>query len=255
MRLSASRFQAADLVRILTALTELEPRFRRSGQQQLLLETALVRFALIDKTVDVEALLRSLGGATEAAEPSPRASAPSPSRPAAPPPRPPVEQERPAPRREPTMEARPAQTSAQPKPAPVEAIGDRPPLDASMLTGRWDELVSRLRQGGKTLIATALEHAVPTVVTARGDVTVSLDEPNDFYARAIQSGATEIVAVLREWFSPVERVQLEGVSKQPAAPPKRLTDEDVKAQKLEALKKRDPILKAAIEMLDLEVID
>src|ERR1041384_1943742 len=66
----ASRFQAADLVRMLTALTELEPRFRRSGQQQLLLETALVRFALIDKTVDVEALLRSLGGASSsAAEP------------------------------------------------------------------------------------------------------------------------------------------------------------------------------------------
>src|SRR3954468_7921907 len=42
----ANRFVAADLVRMLTALTELEPRFRRSGQQQLLLETALVRFAL-----------------------------------------------------------------------------------------------------------------------------------------------------------------------------------------------------------------
>ena len=42
------QIQAADLVRMLTALTELEPRFRRSGQQQLLLETALVRFALIE---------------------------------------------------------------------------------------------------------------------------------------------------------------------------------------------------------------
>src|SRR3954471_9366875 len=70
----ASRFQASDLVRMLTALTELEPRFRRSGQQQLLLETALVRLALIDRTVDVEALLRSLGGGADAAE-VPRAAA------------------------------------------------------------------------------------------------------------------------------------------------------------------------------------
>ena len=38
-------------------------------------------------------------------------------------------------------------------------------------------------------------------------------------------------------------------------PQKRLTDEDVKAQKLEALRKRDPILSAAIDALDLEVID
>ena len=123
------------------------------------------------------------------------------------------------------------------------------------LTGRWDALVARLRQGGKTLIATALEHATPSVVTARGDITVALDEANDFYAKAIQNGGADIVAILREWFSPVERVQLEGAPRQPATPPKRLTDEDVKTQKLEALKKRDPILNAAIEALDLEVID
>lgn len=257
----ASRFQAADLVRMLTALTELEPRFRRSGQQQLLIETALVRLALIDRTLDVEALLRSLGGAADSSEPAPRpvprAEPPRQSAPPAPTPRPaPVPQEtRPAPRREPTMEAsRPIQSSAQPAPAatPGEA---REPLDLNALTERWDTLVSRLRQGGKTLIATALEHATPTVVTARGDVTVSLDEPNDFYAKAIQSNSADVLAILREWFAPVERVQLEGASKTPAAPPKRLTDEDVKAQKLEALKKRDPLLRAAIDELDLEVID
>ena len=244
----ASRFQAADLVRMLTALTELEPRFRRSGQQQLLLETALVRFALIDKTVDVEALLRSLGGSAAISE-APRPTAPS-RPPALPPSRSPVEQ---ASRREPTMEARPVQ-NAQPKPV-TEPIGDRAPLDANALTGRWDTLIERLRQNGKTLIATALEHAVPSVVTARGDITVALDEPTDFYAKAIQSGAAEVVAILRVWFAPVERVQLEGATKQPLTPPKRLTDEDVKAQKLEALKKRDPILRAAIDALDLEVID
>ena len=151
------------------------------------------------------------------------------------------------------MEARPLQ-SAQPAPA-AEPIGDRPALDVNALTGRWDTLVARLRQSGKTLIATALEHASPSVVTARGDITVALDEPNDFYAKAIQSGGPEIVAVLREWFAPVERVQLEGAARVPAAPPKRLTDEDVKAQKLEALRKRDPMLNAAIDALDLEVID
>ena len=152
------------------------------------------------------------------------------------------------------MEARPVQTSAQPVPA-REPIGDRVALDVNALTDRWDALVARLRQGGKTLIATALEHATPAVVTARGDITIALDEPNDFYAKAIQSGGLEIVAILREWFAPVERVQLEGASKQPAPPPRRLTDEDVKAQKLEALKKRDPVLAAAIDALDLEVID
>ena len=51
-----------DLLRMLTAIAELEPRFRKSGQQQLLLETLLVRFALLDRTVALEDVLRGLGG-------------------------------------------------------------------------------------------------------------------------------------------------------------------------------------------------
>ena len=34
---------------MLQAVGELEPRFRKSGQQQLLIETMLVRFALLDR--------------------------------------------------------------------------------------------------------------------------------------------------------------------------------------------------------------
>ena len=55
-------FSAGDLLRMLSALTELEPRFRKSGQQQLLLEAMLVRFALLDRTVSLEAMLRGIGG-------------------------------------------------------------------------------------------------------------------------------------------------------------------------------------------------
>ena len=254
----ASRFVAADLLRMLTLLTDIEPRFRRSGQQQLLIETLLVRLALQDKTVDIESLLRGLAtgggsGSGGAPRPEPRRDVREP--PAAPRAAPsPMVADRPPSRRaiEPTPEpTRPVQSSAQPAPASPSL----PSIDLNALTGRWEMLVARLRQSGKALIATALEHATPTVVTARGDVTVSLDEPNDFYARALQSGGADIVSVLREWFSPVERVLLEGAPKPQSAPPKRLTNEMVKAEKLEALKKKDPVLSAAIEALDLEVID
>nr|MBA3339748.1 DNA polymerase III subunit gamma/tau [Geodermatophilaceae bacterium] len=54
-------FAPGDLLRMLTAVTELEPRFRKSGQQQLLLEGLLVRFALLDRTVSLEAMLRGMG--------------------------------------------------------------------------------------------------------------------------------------------------------------------------------------------------
>jgi len=59
------RLTAGDLLRMLHALGELEPRFRKSAQQQLLLETLLVRFALLDRTVDIEDVLRGLTGGGE----------------------------------------------------------------------------------------------------------------------------------------------------------------------------------------------
>ena len=58
-----ARFASGDLLRMLTMLVEIEPHFRRSGQQQLLFETLLVRFALLDRTIGLEEILRGLDGA------------------------------------------------------------------------------------------------------------------------------------------------------------------------------------------------
>ncbi len=55
------RVSAGDLLRMLHALLEMEPMFRRSGQPQLLLETLLVRFALLDRTVELEEVLKGFG--------------------------------------------------------------------------------------------------------------------------------------------------------------------------------------------------
>jgi DNA polymerase III subunit gamma/tau len=57
----AARFGAADLVRMLSAITAVEPWFRKSGQQQLLVEMLLVRFALLDRSASIEELLQALG--------------------------------------------------------------------------------------------------------------------------------------------------------------------------------------------------
>ena len=52
---------AGDLLRMLHALLEIEPMYRRSGQPQLLLETLLVRFALLDRTVELEEVIKGFG--------------------------------------------------------------------------------------------------------------------------------------------------------------------------------------------------
>jgi DNA polymerase-3 subunit gamma/tau len=55
-------FSPADLLRMLSMLSGVEPQFRRSSQQQLLVEMLLVRFSLLDHAVSIEDVLSTLGG-------------------------------------------------------------------------------------------------------------------------------------------------------------------------------------------------
>ncbi|HJQ53233.1 MAG TPA: DNA polymerase III subunit gamma/tau [Gemmatimonadaceae bacterium] len=66
-------FSAGDLLRMISAINALEPNFKKSSQQQLLIEMLLVRMALLDRTVALEDVLKGLG---EAAAPE-RAEQPS----------------------------------------------------------------------------------------------------------------------------------------------------------------------------------
>jgi hypothetical protein len=54
---------------MLSMLSAIEPQFRRSTQQQLLVEMLLVRFALLDRAVSIEDLLKTLGGGGSAPRP------------------------------------------------------------------------------------------------------------------------------------------------------------------------------------------
>jgi len=270
------RFTAADLLRMLNAITDIEQRFRKSGQQQLLVETLLVRFALMDRSVEIEDLLRSMGGSSsQAVQPSaptrelgsrPGANASAnasasaaPSSFARPEPRPVPRADAPPPRSEASTRAAPQLVPSTPvvqaSAAPAVRSAPSESLDLNKVAGKWDTLVERLRDNGKPMLATALAHASPAAVTAAGVVTIELDEPNDIYAHAVSTGRSEIAAALREWFVGVDRVELRRDETAPAAPPKRLTDEMVRAERIAALKKRDPVLNAAIEALDLDVAD
>jgi DNA polymerase-3 subunit gamma/tau len=54
-------FAAGDLLRMISAVNTLEPDFKKSGHQQLLIEMLLIRMALLDRTVTIEDLLKGLG--------------------------------------------------------------------------------------------------------------------------------------------------------------------------------------------------
>jgi DNA polymerase-3 subunit gamma/tau len=267
-------FLAGDLLRMLSALTELESRFRKSGQQQLLLEALLVRFALLDRTVSLEAMLRGMsggGGSTQIDdEPAPRRAAPPPMRPVVEPPvAPPPATDKPvtdwraivrdADRAAPVKAATPTSEPSvlPPAPAPVQApkvaVSAALP-DVSHISERWDDVVARVRGMGKSVAATALEHAAPVAVTARGDVTIALDDANPIYEQALEKEKGDIGQVLREFFPAIQRIAVRAAT--PATtPPARLTDEMVRAERLTAMRRKDPVLDRAIDTLDLDLAD
>ena len=274
------RFSSADLLRMLAALAELEIRFRKSGQQQLLLETLLVRFALLDHAVDIEQLLRGLGGSGGGSSGGSGGSGDAAGgrgsgggtlrrdtaseRRLEPPAVPRTSERVRSDRAESALAARVPDEEIVVPPRP-QLVADRPvganaqprvAPDVNRLAERWDDLVSQLRSEGKRVLASALERAMPVSVTAAGQVTVALEERNDFMARAIEAGQSDILAVLGAWFDGVARVQLRPeADRHSTPPPKRLTDEMVRSERLASLRKRDPILGAAIDALDLDVVD
>lgn len=66
----AERFAPGDLIRMLTVVADLDAdgRFRKSANPRTLLEAALLRFAYLDRTVEIEALLDALGNETPSSD-------------------------------------------------------------------------------------------------------------------------------------------------------------------------------------------
>ncbi len=246
-----------DLLRMLSAITELEPHLRRSSQQQLLLETLLVRCALLDRTVTLEAVLQTLGsGAPEVPAPrgataggataggaTARGAAASGGAADG------TRTERPP--------SRPGGTSGPPATSAPPA-GARADLDATTLADRWGAVIEYLRAGqGKRLLAVALEHVEPLLGADPGEVVLRFTDPAQAYIheRAIEAGRADLIAALRENLTGVDRVRLEPPNAIAPAPPRRLTAASAKAEQVATLRKKDAVLGAAIDALDLELLE
>jgi DNA polymerase-3 subunit gamma/tau len=226
LRARAERQTSSDLLRMLQAIAELEPRFRRSAQQQILLEAFLVRFAMMDRTVALEEVLRGLGEGTSSGGAE---SGQSPS----PPPRP--------------SRAESAESA--------DRARAKQRLELNGLVEQWGEIVARVRRDRSAVLAAALDRAMPVAVSARGEVT--LEPEDDSFVPTLETGAGDIAAAIGARFDGVSRVTVRtGESGRGAAgAPRRMSAEAVKGERLAMLRRRDPVLDAAVDALDLELLD
>jgi DNA polymerase-3 subunit gamma/tau len=232
---------------MLSAITEMEPHYRKSSQQQLLLETLLVRFALLDRTVEIEELLRGLGdgGSSRPAT----TSAASPGR------RPPD-----APKSGGRAEAPGPVASVVTAPR-ADAVVEVPqpqlaPLDLNQLCEKWGDVVDRVKRAGGPMLVSALEHALPVAVSGQGTITVQLEQPNEIFERALESNAAEVVAAVSSLFAGARKLAVkrgDATASVSQDAPKRLSEEEMREERAQLLRKKNPALDAAIRELDLEL--
>jgi DNA polymerase-3 subunit gamma/tau len=275
------QLSAGDLLRMLHALLELEPMYRRSGQPQLLLETLLVRFALLDRTVELEEVIKGFGTgghddppvrrvAHEPRVASAHAIPPSPPPAVAPalaPPTPGVV----APPRSATQQvaeaAAAAQMAEQRPAARAAAAAPRvgPPPSVEQLTARWGSVSDAIKTAGRGMLAQAVARLVPASVSAHGSVALTYDPADDTFARAADGARPDILSALQACFDGVTGVTVVSSvnatasatarADAPRDTTKRLTAHDVQQQRTEQLSSKDPLLEAAVRALDLELLD
>jgi DNA polymerase-3 subunit gamma/tau len=275
----AGRVTVSDLLRMLHALLEMEPLFRKSGQPQLLVETLLVRFALFDRTIEIEEVLK--GFADGPREEPPRrvtqesrvapayavpaavppavvapAVAPTPSAVIAPPVRSATQQA--------AMTAAAAQMAQPPRPTPraSRAESTSTPPSVETVRARWSEVAEMLRRNKRGMLAEALQWLTPSVVGPQGVLTMVYAAQNDTWARAVEGARADVLTALQGCFAgvtgftvSVQRDAGTSAASVDAPATRRLTAQDVRKERVDALTARDPVLDAAVRALDLELRD
>ena len=226
VRQYASRLPPPDVLRLLSVLSEMEERIRRGGNPRLAVELLLLRWAMMDRTVEIQQVLDALKGDRRAADAPPvlRDVAPT---------------------------APPATARTLDRPT---AAAPRGPLSLDHLRSVWPQVVADARARAPMLgsllaevVATAVEGGVVTLRPASAGHAEGLERQRDLLAQVIARYVTEPV-----------RVKLAAGSADRGAAaerPVRLTEEGANAERLKLLRGKDAGLNAAVDALDLELLE
>ena len=248
----AEAFSPGDLVRMLAMSSGLESdgSLRRTGRPRVLIEMLLLRMSYMDRTVELEEIIRALGGA-----PAPEPESAPPREPSGGVTSPDLPSESPSGRAPAPSPSDPG-SGAAPPPALAAA-----PLKPSSLAEGWDAVVEdgkRIGPGLSTFLraATVVEETAGGVLVLRvpgalgserlagADVLPRLEE-----ALALHSGRDS---------AKISIVAEDGGSETgagAAANSARVSRETVRATRLQELVRRAPYLERAVAELDLELVD
>src|SRR5437870_1027410 len=227
-----SRLPAPDVVRLLAVLTELEPQLRTSGNARLVVELLLLRWAMMSRTVELEEVLRALGKEPGKGEP-PGKGSPAVLRDAVSP-----------------LPPSPAVPPAVSPPIPPE----RGALTVERLRGLWSRIVEDAR-AKSPMLGALLERAEVVSVDGIG-VSIRPLDTNPVHAEGLERQREALALLVGRYVTEPVRIKLQGAgSGERSARPGRLTEEGARADRLKALRAKDPGLSAAVDALDLELLE
>ncbi len=223
-----------DLLRMLKLLGESEGSIRKSSSPRLSVETLLLRWVLLDRTVNLEALLSGTAPATGGGSP----------------PEPPSRRAVEPPAR---RVAEPPASAAEPR-ATEPAPEVRAEFTLEGLQRAWPDVVVVARAQGRFL-GEALAAARP-VSADPPLVGLSVPDGNPMHLEALERQRDAVQALLGRVLGAPVRLGIAGAGSAPATPrARRLSEAESRAERLKVLKGRDPALEAAADSLDLEVLD
>jgi len=240
-----SPLPAPDVVRLLAVLSEMEPQLRSSGNTRLAVELLLLRWAMMSRTVEIGQVLQALGmrqpgsgmrdaGNGPATSPVLRdaGSGTAPTHPA-------------------SRISHPDQPSRISHPDPPE----KGPLTVERLNALWPRVVDDAR--AKTPMLGALLQVTEVVGVDAGTVTIRLLDTNPVHAEGLERQREVLAQLVARYVTEPVRIKLQGAgSRERASPrPGRLTEEGARAERLKTLRAQDPSLNAAVDALDLELLE
>jgi len=224
-----SLLPAPDVVRLLAVLSEMELQIKSSGNTRLAVELLLLRWAMMARTVELEEVIRALG-------------------------REPGKGERPG-----KGDPVPVLRDAAPLP-PSQAVSpavppEKGPVTVDRLRALWSRVIEDARV--KSPMLGALLQQAEVAAVDGTTVTIRLLDTNPVHAEGIERQREAVAHLLGPHVSEPVRVKLEGEGNRErgAVRPARLTEGAARAERLKTLRAKDPGLNAAVDALDLELLE
>ena len=215
---------AGDLLRMLKLLADQEASLRRSANPRLVTETLLLRWVMLDRTVDLEQVIA--GG--QGGQGGHAAEAPS---------------------------RRPATPAARAEP-PIrdDMLAARVEFTLAGAQSIWPSAIDAVREQsrflGEALAGTRIAEVDAPLVR------IELPEANPMNHENIERQARVVEAVLAAVLGAPVRLKVQGPGSEGDAPgPRPMTEASARADRLSGLRRKDPALDVAATELDLEIVD